>query len=80
MRLSERSGALTVRDGQGPRATPYGIVPKRDPNGDRNRDSNGDSNGDWHPKLALLEPAQLEQALSPHLQGTGIASPRTDNL
>ena len=80
MRLSERSGALTVRDGQGPRAAPYGIVPKRDPNGDRNRDSNGDSNGDWHPKLALLEPAQLEQALSPHLQGTGIASPRTDNL
>jgi len=76
MRLSGRSGALTVRDGQGPRATPYGIVPKRDPNGDRNRDSNGD----WHPKLALLEPAQLEQALSPHLQGTGIASPRTDNL
>jgi len=72
MRLSERSGALTVRDGQGPRATPYGIVPKRDRNGDRN--------GDWHPKLALLEPAQLEQALSPHLQGTGIASPRTDNL
>jgi len=80
MRLSERSGALTVRDGQGPRATPYGIVPKRDRNGDRNGNRNRDSNGDWHPKLALLEPAQLEQALSPHLQGTGIASPRTDNL